>query len=169
MSDPVSGAMPRWRVKHGLIAIAICVLCAEGVCAGLDRPCMPSFDLGILAGQMLLLNIFFAPELAGLLAGVPAFVIAASPFELGPRTQWLSMALLAVAGVSLGVTATVHSTWSTLPLLGVVVGYGALVGFGVRRLHEIRRLWLPFGILLALTVGSVIFAFGHYGHNNCWP
>jgi hypothetical protein len=170
VSDPtISGALPRWQVKHGFIALAVCILCAEGVVAGLDRSCMPSFDLSILSGQMLLLNIFFAPEIMGFVAGIPAFIIAAAPgsFDLSRRRLPLAFAGLGALVVVLAVV--LRSGWSSLLFGGGILGAGALIGFWIRTIVEIRRFWFPFGVLLALTIGGLIFMFGHYGQNNCWP
>jgi len=164
-----SGATPRWQVKHGLMAMAVCVLCAEGVVAGSDRSCMPSFDLGILAGQMLMLNMFGAPEIWGIVAGIPAFVIAAYPETINFRRRWLPLVFAVLAAGAICLVALGHSGWLGLLFVGGTLGVGALIGFWIRASEKFRRFWFPIGILLALLAGGIIFSFGHYGQNNCWP
>jgi hypothetical protein len=130
---------------------------------------MPLFSVGILAGQLLLLNLFGVPEILGIVAGIPAFLIAASPDHLDLRRHWLTLgfSLLGVAAIVL-VGAMRAGMLGSL-VLGSLIAAGALIGFWTRALEEFRRFWLPIGILLALLVGSIVFAFGHYGQNNCWP
>jgi hypothetical protein len=159
----------RWRWKYGWIALAICVLCAEGAVAGVSRDCMPGFDLGILAGQLLLSNMFGLPEIAGVIAGIPAFVLAAYPGVPNLRHRWFSFAFAALVAVAVAVVALSHANWlGVFVWAGLIVG-GALIGFWIRAIDEFRRFWLPMGIVMALCLGSVIFSFGHYGQNNCWP
>jgi len=59
-----------------------------------------------------------------------------------------------------------HPNWSAL---GGLLAAGALIGFWVRAIDEFRRFWVASGLLLALLAGGILFAFGHYGQNNCWP
>jgi hypothetical protein len=170
MSDPtISGASPRWEIKHGFIALAVCVLCAEGVAAGIGRSCMPAFDLGILFGQLLLLNMFFAPETIGIVAGIPAFIVAGSPGAFGLSRRRLPLAFAGLGALAIVLAVVLRSGWSTVLFGGGLLAAGALIGFCVRAIAELRRFWLPTGILLALIVGGIIFMFGHYGQNNCWP
>lgn len=169
MTDPtISGAAPRWRLKQGFIAVAICILCAEGAVAGLDRSCMPSFDMDILLGQMLLLNMLFAPEIMGIVAGIPAFIIAAAPGAFDLRRRWLPLAFGALGALAF-LAVALRSGWSLLLFGGGLLGAGALIGFCERTIAAFRRFWFPLGVLLALAIGGVVFMFGHYGQNNCWP
>jgi hypothetical protein len=62
---------------------------------------MPSFDPGILFWQMLLLNLLLAPEIMGIVAGIPAFIIAASPESLDLRRRWLPFAFAGLGAVVL--------------------------------------------------------------------
>jgi O-antigen ligase len=54
-------------------------------------------------------------------------------------------------------------------IAGGLLTAGVLIGFWVREFEELRRFWSPVGILLAFLAGAVVFLFGHYGQNNCWP
>jgi hypothetical protein len=40
---------------------------------------MPSFDVGILSGQMIMFHAFGMPEIASVVAGMPAFAVAGLP------------------------------------------------------------------------------------------
>ena len=160
------GTEQGWNIKNGLIAVAACFIVAEGVLAGFDRQCMPSFNLGILGGQMLLFNTFLVPE-AMIVLGIPAFLIAASPTLGVFHRAWLRPApafgVFAVLCVIL--TLTRDSSW---PGLAWCAGC-AFVGGAVRLYPMVRRFWFPLALIGALVVGAVIFAPGHYGQNNCWP
>lgn len=157
----------QWQVKRGFIALAICVLCAEGVFAGADRPCMSAFDPSILLQQMILFNLFLVPEILGCIAGIVAFVIAAIPIAMKP--VWLvsaSIVLAALAAVH-GVAPT--PAWSAQSAIIEALMAGAVAGLSVRVVPKALRFWLPLGALVALALGAMVFAFGHYGQNNCWP
>jgi hypothetical protein len=166
----VGTAAANWRPTNGLKALVICILGAEGVIAGLGRDCMPSFNLGILGGQLLLMNMFGVPEIMGVVAGIPAFLIAAYPPNVGLRryAPTLSFTVLVALVVAL-VGAMRSGFWGFLFAVGLIAA-GAVIGIWTRALlAEFRWIWLLAGILLALAAGSVVFSFGHYGQNNCWP
>ena len=85
--------------------------------------------------------------------------------------------VVAVSAVISGLAWSVHE-----PRLGLMSGIVAvasvvlplvflavLIGLGVRSSEGFQHLRLPFGILLALIITSALFAFGHYGQDNCYP
>lgn len=149
--------------------MATCIICAEAAVAGSDRSCMPSFNLGILAGQMLLLNMFGAPEILGLVGGTAGFLVAAAPEYLDLRRNKLVLGFAALNMIVVFIIADMRAGLvGFLLFVGLVVA-GALIGYCIRKLEEARRFWLPTAILLALTIGVMIFSFGHYGQNDCWP
>ena len=157
-----------WRKDRGAKAIVVCLLCVEAALAGADRSCMPAFDLGILSGQMLMFHLFGIPESESLLAGTPAFVVAALPAtsNLGPR--WLPHVLAIFSVAAFCIAPVVVFASVVLTLLGFVTA-GAVVGFLIRGSRTLERFWLPLGVALALSIGGTIFASGHYGMDNCWP
>ncbi|MGA8575790.1 MAG: hypothetical protein WB609_08950 [Candidatus Cybelea sp.] len=130
---------------------------------------MLSFNLGILAGQLLVLNMFGAPEIMGMVAGIPAFLIAAFPDNVNLRRDGLFLAFTLLAIVAIALVAAMRAGWQGFLLFVALIGAGSLLGFWTRALEEFRQFWLPIGILLALSVAGVIFLYGHYGQNNCWP
>ena len=123
---------------------------------------MQSFDLNIVAGQIVLATVFGAPIIA-LIAGT-AFVIAALPATSRVRlTLPVAGAVVAAGAIILAICS--GPSWSVLPPVFLAV----LIGLGVRSSEGFQRLRLPFGILLALIITSALFAFGHYGLDNCYP
>jgi hypothetical protein len=50
-----------------------------------------------------------------------------------------------------------------------LVACGTAIGLWIRNSEGLRRLWLPFGLVLAIAIGGVIFASGHYGNTSCLP
>ena len=90
-----------WRVGRGLAAAAIAILLLEAVAAGSSRSCMPSFNLNILAGQIILSTVFGAPAFA--IVGIAAFICAAAPSLISPRS-WLAVAGALVAAAALVLT-----------------------------------------------------------------
>jgi hypothetical protein len=155
----VPSTVPTWRVQRGLAAAAIAALLLEAVGAGSSRDCMPSFSLNILAGQIILFTVFGAPALA--VVGAVAFICAAVPSLVSVRS-WLAVASGLVATVAIVLATQLQGLWA-LPFGGM------FVGLVVRSTERYGRWWFPIGIVLALLIAAVIFAFGHYGQNNCSP
>lgn len=117
----------------------------------------------------MLLNLFPEAESIGLVAGLPAFIVAASPkLKEVPNHFWpfALFAGLVIAGVFLGAAA--HWQWS-IPVTTALAVAGVLIGFLIRTLDTFRRFWLPAGLLLAFAIGAIVFSFGHYGLDLCWP
>jgi hypothetical protein len=130
---------------------------------------MPAFSLAILSGQMVLLNLFGAPEIMGLTAGIPAFFIAASPAGLDFRRYRLQVVFVGLVALAITLVVLARTGLTGFLLFAGIVVAGAVLGIAVRELEAVRRFWLPLGIASALLVGAVVFSFGHYGQNNCWP
>lgn len=168
MTSQANPENPRaWQLKSGWTAFAICVLGTEGLIFGASRSCMPSFDLGILLGQLLLLNVLGSPILLGALCG-SAFVVAASPRPISLRQKWPRLIFLAVCLVAVMAIGFRFAAGTLAVAIGFL-GSGVLVGFLVRKIGWLRRFWLPIGIVIALALGSLLWTFGHYGQDNCWP
>ena len=169
MIEPTAPDNPKaWQWKHGWIAFAICVLGAEGLIVGASRSCMPSFDLGILLGQLLLFNVLGSPILFGVFGG-SAFVVAASPQPISLPQKWPGLIFLAIGLIAVILALDFRSATGTIAAAIGLLGSGVLVGLLVRRIEWVRRFWLPTGIVIAVAVASLVWAFGHYGQNNCWP
>ena len=137
--------------------------------AGLGRPCMPSFSLSILAGQLLLLNTFGVPEILGLVAGAAGFLIAASPDHLDLRRNRPVIGFVVLTTVVVSLVAVMRGGSLGLLMFVALLAVGVLIGFCIRTLKGVRRFWFPAGIFLAFVIGFVVFSLGHYGQNNCWP
>jgi hypothetical protein len=154
-----ASAITGWRAARGLIAAAICVLLFEGVIAGLSRQCMPSFNLNILAGQVIIATLLGAPVIA--LVMTAAYIVAAAPSFHTVRS-WLALVGVLVAIAAIILATPWHDTWA-LPFGGM------LVGLCIRSTERFRRAWFPVAIILALFIAATLFASGHYGQNNCYP
>lgn len=150
---------PDWRTKRGLVAAVMGALLLEAATAGGSRDCMPSFYLNILAGQAILFTVFGAPAIA--IVGISAFIAAAIPSLISTPFR------LATAGVVIAIAAVILAT-HVGELLALPLG-GVLVGLCVRATERYSRWWFPVTIVLELCIASAIFAFGHYGRNNCYP
>jgi hypothetical protein len=124
---------------------------------------MPSFNLSILLGQIILYNVFGALIIA-LAAAMPAFVAA----TVRPHLKvGLPLVFVAIATIAVALTATnlAKANW---PIALLVAG-GTIIGLGVRLTEKFRRFWLSGGVLLALIIAVAIFCSGHYGLDNCYP
>jgi hypothetical protein len=148
-----------WRVARGLIAAAICMLLFAAVVAGVSRQCMPSFNLNILAGQVIIFTVLGAPVIA--LVAIAAYIVAAAPSFRTVRSR------IALGGVLVAIAAIIlatpwHDIWA-LPFGGM------LVGLCIRGTERFHRAWFPVAVILALCTAGTLFAFGHYGQNNCYP
>ena len=168
MNPAVPDNPGEWQWKRGWIAFAICILSAEGSIAGLSRSCMPSFDLSILVGQLLMMNVLASPIILGIV-GIPAFAVASFPRSIDLRPKWPRLIFLAIALSGLLLATVVRFDPRTIASVIGVLGCGVLVGVLVRQIEWFRRSWLLIGIVIAVTLGSFAWAFGHYGQNNCWP
>jgi hypothetical protein len=124
---------------------------------------MPSFNLNILFGQIILYNIFGGPIIA-LAAAIPAFIGAAVSPTLKVGLPLIFVAV-ASAAVALTLTNLVNANWVIAPF----IAGGLIIGLGVRFTEKFRRFQLSGGILLALIIAIAIFSFGHYGLDNCYP
>ncbi|HEY1653608.1 MAG TPA: hypothetical protein VGF86_00675 [Candidatus Tumulicola sp.] len=130
---------------------------------------MSSFSLEGISGWTLMWNVFGVPEVMGLLSGAAAFVIAAVPgFPRLPRAiPTLIAAVVLAIGYLFGFLESTPGF--VFVFLFSLVLAGALIGYWIRTVGTIRRMWFAFGILLALSLGAVIFATGHYGPIACAP
>ncbi len=122
-----------WQWKRGWIAFAIYVLGVEGLIAGGSRSCMPSFDLGILLGQLLLLNVLGSPILSGVLGG-SAFVVAASPQPISRRQKWPRLIFLAIGLIAVILAIGFRFATGTIAVAIGFLGSAVLVGVLVRRI-----------------------------------
>jgi hypothetical protein len=119
---------------------------------------MPSFNLNILAAQIALFTIFGAPAVA--LVGGAAFFAAAVPSLVGTSGLALTGGLIATS--ALIIATPLQDIW-------IVPFGGVLVGLCIRASQRYHRWWFPIAIVVALCIASTIFAFGHYGQDNCYP
>ncbi len=145
----------------------MCALCAEGIIAGSTRNCMPRFDVGILASQFLLLNMFGVPAMV--IAGIPALLVAAYPGAPTGRGRGLSFVFAALLIAVVATAAIFNVSWAAALVWPGIIVAGALVGFWIRVIDRLRQRWFAIGVAAALGIGGIIFSLGHYGPNNCWP
>jgi len=130
---------------------------------------MPSFDLVILFWQLALFNVL-GGCVAMFAAGLPAFAVASAPEHLDYRARAIGLSLVGILMLGGLVLWWVdHAAWPALRAAIGIVAFSTLIGFGARASVEVRRVWLPIGVVMALALGAIIFATGHYGQNNCWP
>lgn len=130
---------------------------------------LPSFSLEEIFNGTLMANVFGIPEVMALLSGAAAFIIAAVP-----RLARLPKAIpTLVAAVVLAIGYLFDFLKSTpgfiLVFMVSLILAGALIGYWIRTVATIRRMWFAFGVLLAVSLGVVIFATGHYGPVACMP
>jgi hypothetical protein len=153
---------PRWKWVDGWRAAACGALCVEGILAGGNRPCMPSFDTGILIGVLVSMNAVGIAELYSLFAAVPAFVVAASPKSLGidPKNRNAIVIVLGVLTLSFQLFVNLI-VW--LPLLG------ASIGLLIRWYPWVRQRWLLLALFAAAVFGVIQFSGLQYGHAHCGP
>jgi hypothetical protein len=120
---------------------------------------MPSFSLNILAGQMVIATLLGTPAIA--LVAIAAFVVAAAPSFHSVRSR-LTLAGILVASAAIILATPWHDIWA-LPF------GGTLVGLGIRSTERFYRVWFPVAVILMLCIAGTLFAFGHYGEDNCYP
>ncbi len=165
-SERIAG---RWDIRAGLTAAVICLVCAELAIAGATRDCLSAFSLEGIYNFTLLWNMLGVPEIMALLSGAPAFMVAAVP-RLPQAARWMAY----VFGSIVLIVGLLFGTYKSTPGFVIVfaitlIPAGAVIGYWIRTVGLIRRLWFPFGIVLAITLGSVIFATGQYGPVPCVP
>jgi hypothetical protein len=154
---------PRWKWADGWRAAAWAALCIEGILAGGDRPCMPSFDVGLLLNHMLKMHLLGIAELLGLCAVIPAFVMAATPksYRVDPRHRTIIVVALGLAVLVLQLFVDFPAFW--VPVLGLAVG------LLIRWYDWTRSNWLILAVITAAALGVIQFSGRQYGLNNCWP
>lgn len=159
---PATSERPRWKWADGFRAAAWSVICVEGILAGGDRPCMPSFNLNMLLGHMLIMNAAGIGEFVGLCAAVPAFVAAAYPRPLGldPNRRNAVMIALAVGVLVLQLFIIDPITW--VPALGISIGVL------IRWYPWARTYWLTLAFVSAIAFGVIQFSGLEYGQGKCW-
>jgi hypothetical protein len=155
-------ARTRWKWPDGWRAAAWAVLCAEAILAGGDRPCMPSFNLDVLLGDMLAMHAVGVAELLGLCTAVPAFVVAANPRSSGldPNRRIAVMIALIVAALVLQLFISNPLLWT--PVLG------AAIGLLIRWYPWIRSNWIVIALVTAAALGVIQFSGLQYSHAKCW-
>jgi hypothetical protein len=153
----------RWKWADGWRAAAWAALCVEGILAGGDRPCMPSFDLSILLNHMLMMHVLGIAELLGLCAAIPAFVAAANPktYGVAPTFQPILMVALGLATLALPLFLNNPALW--VPVMGLSIG------LLIRWYDWARSNWLVLAVLTAAAFGVIQFSGREFGMNNCWP
>jgi hypothetical protein len=159
----------RWQTKDGWLAVLTFLFFVEAIFAGNDRSCMPSFSLRILAGQLLLYNVLGVPEIATLVAGIPAFFFAACPAPRVILRRPLVWGLACVTVIALYAVLSGNGTGDAIRMIFAAVASGVAIGLGVRYLRRIRVWVLPMAFVAACLLGAIIFSFGQYGQANCWP
>jgi hypothetical protein len=155
-------APPRWKWSDGWRAAAWAAMCAEAILAGGDRPCMPSFNLDFLLGDMLAMHAVGVAESVILCAAVPAFVVAANPRSSGLNPNRHTAVTIAVVVVALVLQLFIN------PLLWMPV-FGVAIGLLIRWYPWVRSNWLVIGVLAAVALGVIQFSGLQYSHNRCWP
>jgi len=153
----------QWKWADGWRAAAWAALGVEGILAGGDRPCMPSFDLGILLNQMLTMHVLGIAELLGLCAAIPAFVVAATPksYRVDPSHRTIIV-------VALGLATLVLQLFVDNPVLWVPV-MGLAIGLLIRWYAWAGTYWIVLALITAVALGVIQFSGRQYGLNNCWP
>jgi hypothetical protein len=168
----VTRADLRWRGGRGLIAFALCVCCVEGLLAGFSRSCMASFNLDMLLQFMEMMNVFLIAPMLSFGAGVPAFIVAASPKQVRAGS---AVAIGCAAVVLVLILWEAHTFVGglsrSIAQLALVIACGLLVGALTRRFVFVRRFWLLIGVGGSALIGVVTFALGHYSatYYTCWP
>lgn len=154
---------PHWKWADGWRAAAWAALGVEGILAGGDRPCMPSFDLGILLNQMLMMQMVGIAELLGFCAAIPAFVVAATPKSYGmdPKHRPIVVVALGLATLALQLFVDNPVTW--VPVMGLTIG------LLIRWYAWARRYWIVLALITAAALGVIQFSGRQYGLDNCWP
>ena len=154
---------PRWNWGDGWRAAAWSALCVEGILAGGDRPCMPSFDVSILLHHMVMMHILGIAELVGLCAAIPAVVAAANPKwpDVAPNHQTVVMVALGLATLVLQLFANNPAFW--VPVMGLSIG------LLIRWYDWARSSWFVLAVLTAAAFGVIQFSGREFGSNNCWP
>ncbi|HKW45758.1 MAG TPA: hypothetical protein VJN22_08870 [Candidatus Eremiobacteraceae bacterium] len=162
-SGSTESERPRWNWGAGWRAAVWGLLCAEGVLAGGDRPCMPSFNPDLLIGHMLIMHVAGVAEALGFCAALPAFLAAAIPTSVGldPLRRTATAIGLALLVLSLQLFVSDAIIW--IPLLGLLIG--ALV----RWYPWVRSNWLLLALLTAVGLGVIQFSGLAYSNNKCWP
>ena len=152
-----------WKWSDGWRAAAWAAICVEGILAGGDRPCMPSFDIGILLGQMGMLHVLGIAELLVLCAAVPAFVVASNPRypDVASRHRAITIAAFSIVTLMLQLFFDNPALW--VPVMGFTIG--SLI----RWYDWARSSWLVLAVLTAAAFGVIQFSGKQYGLNNCWP
>jgi hypothetical protein len=154
---------PRWKWTDGWRAAGWSALCVEGILAGGDRPCMPSFDLNTLFGLMLAKNAVGIAELFIIGAAVPAFVVAASPTSFGLDPKQRNAVTIALVVVTLALQLFVNN------LLVWVVPMGLVIGLLIRWNAWVRQNWLLAALFTSVALGVIQFSGLEYGHAHCGP
>jgi hypothetical protein len=154
---------PRWKWADGWRAAAWAALCVEGVLAGGDRPCMPSFDVGLLLNHLVKMHVLGIAELLGLFGAIPAFVVAANPklFDAAPDRRTMTIIALGLAVLALQLFVDFPAFW--VPIMGVVIG------LLIRWYEWVRSSWLVLAVITAIALGVIQFSGRDFGLNNCWP
>lgn len=124
---------------------------------------MPSFDLGILLNQMLMMHMVGIAELLGLCAAIPAFVVAATPksYRVDPTNRTIITVALGLATLALQLFVDDPVVW--VPIMGLAVG------LLVRWYAWARTYWIVLAVITAAALGVIQFSGRQYGLNNCWP
>jgi hypothetical protein len=154
-------ALRRWKWSDGWRAAAWAVLLAEAILAGGDRPCMPSFDLAKLLGDMLAMHAVGVAEVLGLCTALPAFVVAANPRSSGlnPNRRMATIVAITVAALLLQLFVSNPIVW--MPVFGVVIG------LLIRWYPWVRSNWIMIGLITAVALGVIQFSGLQYSHNQC--
>jgi hypothetical protein len=153
---------PRWKWSDGWRAAAWAVLLAEAILAGGDRPCMPSFDLAKLLGDMLAMHAGGVAEVLGLCAAVPAFVVAANSRSSGLNPNRRMMTVVAITVAALILQLFISNPIGWMPAFGVVIG------LLIRWYPWVRSNWIVIGLITAVALGVIQFSGLQYSHNKCW-
>ena len=154
---------PRWKFADGWRAAAWAALCVEGILAGGDRPCMPSFDIGLLLNHLATMHMLGIAELLGLCATLPAFVVAATPksYRVDPSHRTIIVAALGLAVLVLQLFVDFPAFW--VPVMGLAIG------LLIRWYDWARSHWLVLALITAAAFGVIQFSGREFGLNNCWP
>ncbi|HZO92419.1 MAG TPA: hypothetical protein VFB22_01515 [Candidatus Baltobacteraceae bacterium] len=127
---------------------------------------MPSFNLTMVVQFVEMMNVFLVAPILTVVAGIPAFLVAASP---APSRRPSNLAMGCSAGVLLAIGLFARGL--DVRAIVVAIACGVLVGAATRRVRVVRRYWPLFGIAGTVSIAVVTFALGHYNarYYTCWP
>jgi hypothetical protein len=142
----------------------MCLLFVLAIFGGTTRPCMPSFSLSILEGQLLQASIFGAFEILALIVGFPAFLLASAPSHLTNLQRGWITAGCAVPVILIGIASLLGGS----PFFGLTPFMGVGLGYLIRARPRFWPYVLVASFPAALLLGAAIFALLPYGQSNCW-